>query len=188
MQKSDEEIINNYFSGDESAFAFLVDRYLKPVYNFIYHFTGSLEYAEDGTQETFLKVWKNLKKYKNGGSVKAWIFSIARNTSIDFLRKKKMKNFSDFEDDESEENFLENTISDLEMLPDEVFAKAEEKKFVENILGELPYFYKEILLFYYQDNLTFDEIGKILGESINTVKSRHRRAIIKLKEMFNAPK
>ena len=85
-------------TGDESAFAELTKRHLSGVYSFVVRYVGNAEEAEDITQDTFLKAWKSLKKYDPSSSkFKTWLFRIARNTSIDFLRKKKHVPFSQFE-------------------------------------------------------------------------------------------
>lgn len=65
LDYSDAQLIAAYLKGDEKAFEILVKRYLKPIYSFIYKNIGNPEAAEDITQETFVKVWKNLKKFKH---------------------------------------------------------------------------------------------------------------------------
>lgn len=187
MKKNDQHLVAAYLSGDESALAEIVDRYLKPIYNFVYRFTGSSGDAEDITQETFLKVWKNLKRYKKGESFKAWIFSIARNTAIDWMRKKKNLAFSDFENEEGG-NSLSDILVDAEPLPDAILARAEDQKFVENLLEKLSPKYREVILLHYNNHMTFEEIGQVLKKPLDTVKSQHRRALIELRKVINAPK
>ena len=180
MERGDQKLIIEYLNGDGGAIAFLIDRHLKDVFNFIRRLVGNREEAEDITQETFLKMWRNLKKYRLGENFKTWLFTIARNTAIDYMRKKRNFAFSDFENDEGE-NALTESLTDLEPLPDEIFAKAEEKKFLDKL--SLPH--RETILLYYNEHLTFDEIGEILDQSINTVKSRHRRALLKLRGLLD---
>jgi len=129
-------------------------------------------------------MWRNLKKYRLGENFKTWLFTIARNTAIDYMRKKRNFAFSDFENDEGE-NALTESLTDLEPLPDEIFAKAEEKKLLEYALDKLSLPHRETILLYYNEHLTFDEIGEILDQSINTVKSRHRRALLKLRGLLD---
>ncbi|MBI4159946.1 sigma-70 family RNA polymerase sigma factor [Candidatus Wolfebacteria bacterium] len=73
----------------EVSLELLIRRYLKPIYGFTYRYVGAGQDTEDVTQETFVKVWRNLKKFDQNKSFKTWIFSIAKNTAIDFLKKKK---------------------------------------------------------------------------------------------------
>lgn len=187
MEKSDAQLISECLNGDENSLRYLIDRHLKAVYNFVYRLVGNKQDSEDVVQESFLKVWKNLKKYKKNLNFKTWLFKIARNAAIDFLRKKKDVALSVFENDD-DSNFLIDNLVDPEPLPDELIDLAERKKILDNALSLISPLYKEVLLLHYVNCLTFDEIGKILGKSINTVKSRHRRALIVLKELLNAPK
>lgn len=187
MEKNDQELITDYLNEDDGAVVVLIDRHFKDVFNFTYRLVGNREDAEDITQETFLKMWRNVKKYRHSENFKTWLFTIARNTAIDSLRKKKSVAFSVFENEEGENPFAE-TLTDLEPLPDEIFAKAEEKNVLENALKKLSLLHRETLILYYNQLFTFNEIGKILGESLNTVKSRHRRALIELRQILNAPK
>ena len=189
MEKTDQELVLNYISGDEGSLKILIERYIRPIYNFVYHLSRNVNDAEDITQETFVKVWKNLKKYNPKQSFKTWIFSIAKNTSIDWLRKKRNLVFSDF-DTEDGNNYIENTTRDENALQDELAIIAEDKKFLSEALKKLSLIYQSILVLRYSEELTFKEIGDILGKSLDTVKSQHRRALIQLKKTLenrNAP-
>ncbi len=177
MKKDEGRLVADYIAGDDSAVAILIDLNLKTIFNFAHRLTGNSEDAEDVAQETFLKMWRNLKKYRRGENFKAWLFTIARNTAIDLMRKRKSLAFSIFENDEGGNELTESLI-DIEPLPDEIFAKAEEKGWLKNTLDKLSPKHQEVLILHYNENFTFDEIGGILGKSLNTAKSRHRRAVI----------
>ncbi len=183
MEREDQQLISDYLTGDESALHELVRRYLKALYNFAYRLAGNTGDAEDITQEIFIKVWKNIKRYDQNYSVKTWLFAIARNTTIDWLRKKRDLVFSDFDTDEGENSLL-NTLADPMPLSDEIMARAEDKKFLDHALNKLPLIYREVIVLRYQDGLTFNEIGTILGKPLDTVKSQHRRALIALRKFL----
>ncbi|MEK7576309.1 MAG: sigma-70 family RNA polymerase sigma factor [Patescibacteria group bacterium] len=188
---TDEQLIANYDTGNEEAFALLIQRYLKPVFNFAYRLSSDTHDAEDIAQESFLKAWRKLKQYKRDKNFKPWLFSIVHNTAMDLLRKKKDFVFSDFPAQsgsalggENDENFFIESLTDPDPLPDEILAKTENKKLVEKLFTHLAPIYKEVLQLRYNNDLTFEEIGEVLGKPLHTVKSQHRRALIQLKEML----
>lgn len=184
MDRTDEELIAAYLAGEEPAFGELTHRHLGGVYSFTLRFVGNAHDADDITQEAFLKAWKSLKKYDARTSkFKTWLFRIARNSAIDYLRKKKHIPFSQFET-ESGTNVLTETVPDTEELPDALLMKLEDADELRATLEELPYKAREILLLYYTNDMTFEEIGDMLGEPANTVKSRHRRALQSLRKIL----
>ena len=184
MEMDDEYLIKEYLHGDQDSFKIIVERYTPSIYNFSVRFVGQ-DNVNDIIQDIFIKVWKNINRFDSKrASFKTWIFTIARNTATDYLRKKKNISFSSL--DEDEESFAEN-IPDEVTLPDEALSKLEDKEFLNKILDELPIHYREVLIFYYQEDMTFAEIGQLLNKPLNTVKSYHHRAISLLREML-APK
>ncbi|MFH1423500.1 MAG: sigma-70 family RNA polymerase sigma factor [Candidatus Nealsonbacteria bacterium] len=175
MDCSDQQLITNYFAGDDEALEVLIKRYLKPIFGFTYRYVGNYQEAEDITQEVFIKVWRNLKKFDRNRSFKTWIFAIAKNTAFDHLKKKKAIPFSNFENEKGE-NSLINKLADFIIPPKEpLLGMAVEK---------LPSKYRTTLSLHYNDQFTFREIAETIGESINTVKSRHRRGISLLKKLL----
>ena len=181
MEPTDDELVESYRKGNEQAFKTLIERYVNPIYVFARRMAGTGEDAEDVAQETFVKVWKTIDRYKLTGTFKAWIFAIARNTAIDKLRKKKVPVFSDFETAEGT-NSLVDTLGDPETLPATLIKKAEDKGLLDSGLANIAPLDREILTLHYTEELTFEAIGKILKKPLNTVKSRHRRALAKLKD------
>src|ERR1700761_954795 len=110
--RSDEELIAAYLSGEEAAFGELTQRHLRQVYSFALRLVGDSAAAEDISQETFLKAWKSLQKYDESSSkFKTWLLRIARNTAIDYLRKKKHVPLSYFENNTGG-NVLAETVAD----------------------------------------------------------------------------
>jgi len=177
----DAELMSDYLSGNESALDDIIKKNIPLVYSAVYFMVGNPHDAEDVVQETFLKLWKHAKKYRKGESFKAWLLTIARNTARDFLRKKKALVFSDFENDDGD-NFLTDTLADKEPLADEIFGRQENKKMLEDVLAKLPFAQREVIIMRYSSNLTFEEIGKIVGRPLDTVKSQHRRALLQIKK------
>src|SRR6185295_15729374 len=171
--KTDEELIESYESGNESAFSELVERHLPALYTFLTRMVGSREEAEDIAQNTFLKAWKYLRRYKKGANFKTWLFAIARNSAIDHLRKKKMLYFGSFSKNESDDEF-EHSLKDMEPLQDISFDAHLKVEALEDALQQLSPLYREIILLHYREGLTLEESSKVLGIPLNTAKSRDR--------------
>jgi len=179
----DQNLITRYFQGEEKALENLIQKYLRPIFNFVYRFTNNTQDAEDLTQEVFVRVWQNLKRLDRQRSFKTWLFSVAKNAAIDFLRKKKVLYFSEFEDKKGN-NPIIDSLADPSPLPQEIFECQSIAADLNRVIGKLPPQYRLILLLHYNDHFTFQEIAETTGEPLNTIKSRHRRALIFLKELL----
>ena len=191
-EKSDSEIIELYKNGEKELFRDLINRYTPPLFNFTARLTGQ-DNAPDVMQEVFIKAWKNIKKFDSQkASFKTWIFTIARNTTTDFLRKsgsasggKKSILFSDINENvDEDENSFEENIESEDLLPDEALQKLEDIETLNKTLEKLRPEYREVLVLYYQEEMTFGEIGEILSKPTNTIKSQHRRAILELRKII----
>ncbi|HLM83904.1 MAG TPA: sigma-70 family RNA polymerase sigma factor [Candidatus Bathyarchaeia archaeon] len=182
MTLIDKQLIAKVLDGEEGVFAEIVKVYLKPVYNFVYRLAGDRDVADDLTQETFVKAWKNLARFDQNKNFRTWLFTIAKNTAFDYFKKKKEIPFSTFTDEEGD-NWLEN-ISGDEILPDEIMERANLAEELENILQKLPPHYRAILLLHYKEDFSLHEIAEILDEPYNTIKSRHQRGMGNLKELL----
>jgi len=180
---SDEKLIESYFKGDEKSLEILIRRYLKPIYNFIFSFVGGREEAEDITQEAFVKMWRHLKKFNSNKSFKTWLFQIAKNTAIDWLRKKKAIPISQFDNEEGE-NVIMETLTDPEPLPSKILEQKDLAEELAQAMEELSAKNRLVLSLYYNDHFTLQEIAEVLEEPLNTIKSRHRRALIMLRKIL----
>lgn len=183
MDRSDQQLVASYLKGDENSLEVLIKRYLKPIYNFVFRYIGSSQEAEDITQGVFVKAWRNLKKFDQNRSFKTWIFSIAKNSCIDFLKKKKTIPFSEFEN-KTGRNVLLETLVDNAPLPNQLFEQVNITKILTSAIEKLSPQYRMVLFLRYNDHFTFREIAEVLNEPLHTVKSRHRRALIQLKKLL----
>jgi len=174
----ENELIKQYLKGDEKALEVLISKYLKLIYSFVYNNVGSAESAEDITQEVFVKVWKNLKKFDQKKDFKPWIFHIAKNTAIDFLRKKKSIPFSRFENEKGQNPLVENIAA----TPVNIIGKLSDKETVITAMEGLTEKEQKIITMRHTDGMSFKEIAEAFDESINTVKSRYRRVLGNLRK------
>lgn len=176
----DNQLINKYLKGDEKSLELLINKYLKSIYSFVYKNIGNPAESEDLTQEIFLKIWKNLKKFDKSKNFKPWLYQIARNTAIDYLRKKKAIPFSRFQT-ESGQNILLDTLTDdsKDLLED-----LHKKDIIEKVTLSLDTNERKLIDLRHKQGMSFQEISDIFKESINTIKSRYRRIIKNLEETY----
>ncbi len=179
---TDEQLAMAYIKGDREALDFLIKRYLTPIFNYALHFAKNADVAEDLTQEIFVKVWKKMKGFNDKYKFKNWIYAIAKNSCLDYLKKNKAISFSEF--NLTDGNLLfENLIAQTEQP-----VKTETEGDLNSAIEKLPEKYKKIVHLHYFGGFKFREIAKMLKKPLNTVKSANRRALEKLKNIINAPK
>lgn len=180
---NDEQLIEWYIGGETLALEVLVARYLPVIFGFVLRSIGQTEQAEDLTQDIFLKIWKNINKFDNKKKFKSWIFTIARRTMIDYFRKKKIATTSVVNAADGQIEIFESIAAE-EITILEKMEKMELEKELNEQLLKLSLDERMLLLLYYGQKITFAEIGEINNEPLDTVKSRHRRALIKLKKLM----
>jgi RNA polymerase sigma-70 factor (ECF subfamily) len=134
--------------------------------------------AEDLTQETFIKAWKSLSRFDAMKAFKPWLFSIARNTAIDYVRKKQPFSFSSLEDEEDQA--FTDSVTDPRPLPSSLLEHKDLGNQLAQALTHLSPVARSIVLMHETEDLTFQEIADALNEPLNTVKSRYRRALLLL--------
>ena len=174
----DKILIQQYIKGDEASLEILIARYLKPIYSFVYKNVSNTSEAEDITQEVFIKIWKNIKKFDQSKNFKPWIFQIAKNTSIDFLRKKKSIPFSRFENEKGQNVLLDNMADE----PANLIENLSDKRVLAAAAINLKDKEQKIINLRHTEGMSFKEIADVFKESINTVKSRYRRAISNMRK------
>jgi len=181
MAESDQELIERYLNGEEQFFAVLMNRYIKYTYNFIIRYSGDKNSADDLLQETFLKVWKNLRYFDTDKKFSTWILTIARNTVIDWQRKNRAVVFSQL--DTPDESFASTLVGDLPSPEDLFDQKFLREKFDEEV-AKLSSIEQTILLLHLEEELTFAEISEAIDKPLNTVKSIYRRSLDKIKDLW----
>ncbi len=179
--KSDEELIKEYRAGDARAFQALVSRYLTPLYNFIFLYVRNEGDAEDVAQDAFVSAWKNLRSFDTDKKFKTWLFAIAKNASLNWLKRKKPVVFADLARDEQGSEIIESTVSD-ELSPEVIFELKSTADELNGAIRALSPHYQTVVVLHHVEELTFREIAELSGESVDTVKSRYRRALILLRK------
>jgi len=178
-QLTDYQLIRKYLKGDESSLEVLVQKYMSHIYGFLFKYVKDEAVAQDLTQEVFLKVWKNLKKIEKNKNFKSWLYTVAKNTALDYIKKKKAVPLSYFED-ETGKNVLTERLTDKGRSPSQLYELKENKAVFLSAIENLSIKYKTVLSLYYYEYLNFREIAEKLKKPINTIKSRHRRGLVLL--------
>lgn len=148
----------------------IVNQYQRDLVNFHYRFTGNRYEAEDLAQDTFIKAYKKFGTLKEPGKLKSWLYSIARNTVIDFFRRNKNKPLA--LDSAILENVAESTAVDYQ----ERVANIEVSKELERCIEQLIKEDRAIIKLLYYEGFSYKEIGELLHINQNTLKSRLHRA------------
>lgn len=162
---------------DESAFAELMSRYKKPVYHMILKMVRNVDDAEDLTIEAFAKAFKNLARFKKDYTFSTWLFRIATNNAIDFIRKKKLETYSlntSFTDDSGDSVNID--VEDRNLTPDEATINTQKIELVRMFVTKLPAKYQRLVKLRYFDELSYEEIAKELEAPLGTVKAQLHRA------------
>lgn len=171
----DAQVVRQVLRGRKEAFSLLVERYQKPIFNFIYRFYGNYELAQELTQETFLRCYQFLKSYDPERKFSTWLYTVAKNLCIDELKKQRSAREIPLDD-----VFPAIDARDVEGAVDrnaqvQCIRREEDFKLLE-ALQELPPAARTVLLLHYFQGLSYQEIGETLGLPVSTVKIRIFRA------------
>lgn len=172
--KNDEYYINKVIDGDSNAFAYLVDNYKNMVYSLAYKMTRSKEEAEEVSQDTFIKAYKNLKNFKGDAKFSTWLYRIAYHTTLDNVKKNKKQHNNVAI---NEVNY--NQITSLETVLDSIERK-ERAKIMDKCLSKLPEDERAIIWMFYYDELSLKEILEVTRFSESNLKVKLHRARKKL--------
>ncbi len=163
--------------GDEQAFAALMERYKRPVYHMVLKMVRNVDDAEDLTIEAFAKSFKNLHKFKKDFTFSTWLFRIATNNAIDFIRKKRLNTMSldtSFTDDNGEAVGID--VEDQNLNPQEVAIKSQKVELIQMFVTKLPAKYQRLVRLRYFEELSYEEIAEELDAPLGTVKAQLHRA------------
>ena len=169
-------IVRKVLQGDVNAFEKLVTEYEKAVYAIALRMTGNAEDAADMTQEAFIKAYNSLQSFRGDSKFSVWLYRIANNVCLDFLRSRSRKPTVSLsvEDDEGEEAQLD--VADESQSPELLLERRLTRDAVRRGLEALPPDYKQVLLLREIQGLSYEEIAAALSIEVGTVKSRIFRA------------
>ena len=179
-REDDVQLIQRTLSGDDAAFGILLQRYQKSVHALVWRKIGDFHIAEDITQDTFLQAYKKLSTLKNHSQFAGWLYVIADRLCIDWCRKRRLITQS-LEDTPVEEIERSSYIHHVSAAR-ETERTERRRELVKKLLAKLPESERTVVTLYYLGEMTAKEIGKFLGVSVGTIKSRLRRGRKRLQE------
>jgi len=159
--------------GDQKAYGSLMKRYRKPVYHTVFKMVKNPDDAEDLTIEAFAKAFKNLSKFNPEYTFSTWLFRIATNNCIDFIRKKKLHTTSidnAYTNDDGETVGMD--IKDQSMNPQEEAIHQQKIEIMRLIVKKLPHKYQSLVALRYFDELSYEEIASEMDAPLGTVKAQ----------------
>lgn len=182
--QADEDLMVLYQKGEVRAFEILLVRHRKPLYNFILRYLGDKETAEDLLQEAFMRVIKGAEAYKRQAKFTTWLYTIARNLCVDQTRRRKHRKHASLDaplDASEESGSLLDVIPSKEMASDRKSVNKKLHETMQRAIAGLSEEQREVFLMREFLDMPFKQIADVVGVPENTVKSRMRYALDKLR-------
>jgi RNA polymerase sigma-70 factor, ECF subfamily len=179
------ELVTELQAGSETAFDWLVTHYHGPVYNLILGMLGDTADAADAAQEVFLKAFKGIRHFRQGSSLKTWLYRIAIREALNhrrWFKRHLQKNVSI--DADPEEGFAQIDVEDLSATPFDQLATQEIQVAVQGALQQVPEVFRSAVILRDLEGLSYEEVAEVLEVSVGTVKSRILRGRRALKEIL----
>ncbi len=173
--ETERQLIQSILEGDTSAFRRLVEAHQSYVYSVCYSVVKNKAIAEEAAQDTFIKVYRSLKKYKSESKLTSWMYSIAYRTSLDYIRKQKKTEALDS---------VDYMVSDPSMNTQENLEADEFSVLVKRMVNKLPPEDAALIRMFYFEDMSVQELADIAGISVSNVKVRLFRIRKKLHNFF----
>lgn len=175
--QKDLAVVNRAKEGDQAAFTELLERYREPVYYMLLKMVKNNDDADDLTMEAFGKAFNRIHQYSPDYSFSTWLFKIATNNCIDFIRKKRVYLTSLDHSYTNEDGVgVSIEVDSGELDPEEVFMRQQKVKTMQNVVEKLKPHYRELVVKRYFEELSYDEIATELNLPLGTVKAQLFRA------------
>ena len=183
---NEQSLVRSAATGDARAFEELIIPYEKPIYNFCLRMLNDAGEAEDASQEVFIKVYKNIGRYRerHAGSFKSWVYAIANNACVDELRKRKARARPESLDTvyETEGGEMSAQFASTEQTPEQAVIVNERQKILSDAISGLPTEFRRMIILRDLRGLSYEEISGVTGAKLGTVKSKISRARAALRE------
>lgn len=184
VAREDEQLVEEALGGNALSFQLLVERYQERVFALARHYTKSPVEVEDIAQDTFLKAYRRLDSFQRQSSFSTWLYRIAVNTALDFLKRTGRSPVQAVEDPELSAAATQGRAGSGSTLatPDANLRREELARITQRVLEELPEIFRTVLVLREFEDMPYQEMAEVLGISIGTVESRLFRARARFKE------
>lgn len=172
----DDELVRRAIGGDEKAYGELVDKYERAIYFHILKMVKDKKQVEDLVQETFVKAFDNLNTYSTNYAFSTWLYRIATNHTIDYLRKKKLKTLSIDEPVKTKDGEMQMQLPDETASTDRDIIRKQRQKMVQRAIEDLPTKYRKVIQMRHMEEKSYQEIADVLDKPLGTVKAHIFRA------------
>jgi len=176
LQDEDKELIQSALAGNQGAYKRLMVRHRPAIFHIIYRIVRGEEVVEDLVQETFMKAFASLATYRSEYKFSTWLYRIAANAAIDFLRKKRLRTLSLDSPPDTGDGATTIDIPDNSHNPEQDIVNREQRLSINEAIDSLPEKYRVVIIYRHQDDKSYEEIAESLSIPIGTVKARIFRA------------
>jgi RNA polymerase sigma-70 factor (ECF subfamily) len=178
----DSDLVTTALSGHERGFEELVRRYQRPISAYVYRMVGDYDAALDLTQEIFIKIYGSLARYRPEFKFSTWIYKIAHNCAVDYLRRHNGRELSLQAGIEGDSYDL--PLESGRLTPEQESERKERRLEIESVVRSLPAAYRELIILRHSQDMTYEEIVEVTGLPLGTVKNRLFRARDMMRQQF----
>ncbi len=179
-QYTDEELIASFQNGNEQAYVELVRRYRDRLMTFVFRFLGDMDLSEDIVQDTMVKVYTHKHYYKEIAKFSTWIYTIAGNLAKTELRKRKRRKITQLSHMSTDDRKYE--IPSTELQSEDIVQGEYAERDIQKAILQLPLHFRTVVILRDIQELSYEEISKIVNVPLGTVKSRINRARLQLQQ------
>ncbi|RME29090.1 MAG: sigma-70 family RNA polymerase sigma factor, partial [Candidatus Zixiibacteriota bacterium] len=172
MPEDENRLISEALSGSQQAYTALMDRHRSAIFHIINRIVRNDEAARDLVQETFMKAFASLATYRSEYKFSTWLYKIAANASIDFLRKRRIQALSLDRPLETADGTMEIEVPDYSFHPERDLVRKQQRFSIDAAIEALPPKYREVIIYRHKDDKSYEEIADLLGIPVGTVKAR----------------
>lgn len=176
MEDKEGVKIAEALAGDQKAYGYLVDKHRAAVFHIINRIVRNSEAADDLVQETFMKAFASLSSYRSEYRFSTWLYKIAANSSIDFLRKRRIQALSLDRPMDTRDGQVDIEVADYSYHPERDLERKERSFSIQEAIDALPPKYRDVIIYRHKDDKSYEEIADLLNVPIGTVKARIFRA------------